>query len=622
MDASLAETSFETIGRESFIARTELVLGSVVCVVASLLLVFEVLLLFAGVVCRYLLNNPLVWSDELASIVFLWLAMFGASLAYARGQHMRMTSLNDALTGSAHAVMSTLAVILPLLFVVLILRASYEFALDEGMMTTPALGLSNAWRASALPVGFALMLAFGILRLLRAPDWRALAISLAITALLVGVLVAAMPLFKLAGKWNLAIFFVALVGAGVFSGIPIAYCFGLATFGYLSLATRIPVEILVGRIQEGMSHLILLAIPLFVFLGLLMEATGMARVMIAFLYTLVGHMRGGLSFVLIGAMYLVSGISGSKTADMAAVAPGLVPEMKARGEDPGELTALLAATGAQTETIPPSLALIAISSSAGVSTAALFVGGFVPGLVVGLFLCALVWWRSRSRPNHVTRAPAKQILTTLLAAFPALLLPFVIRTAVVEGAATATEVSTIGVCYTLLVGWVCYDRISWSRLSALLIDTASLAGAILFVVGAATGMAWALTQSGFSRDLAAFLTHLPGGAAAFMATSMVIFVVVGAVLEGIPAIVLLAPLLLPIARALGIHEVHYAMVAILAMGIGYFTPPLGIGYYTACAFANVPPSRGLHAMTIYAAALFVGLCLVAAVPWISIGLLR
>jgi tripartite ATP-independent transporter DctM subunit len=324
---------------------------------------------------------------------------------------------------------------------------------------------------------------------------------------------------------------------------------------------------------------------------------------------------------LIGAMYLVSGISGSKTADMAAIAPGLVPEMKARGEDPGELTALLAATGAQTETIPPSLALIAISSSAGVSTAALFVGGFLPGLVVGLILCGLVWWRSRSRPNNVTRASAKHILATLLAASPALLLPFVIRTAVVEGAATATEVSTIGVCYTLLVSLLCYDRVSWSRLLALLTNTASLAGAILFVVGTATGMAWALTQSGFSRDLAAFLTHLPGGALSFMLTSMAIFVVVGAVLEGIPAIVLLAPLLLPIAKALGIHEVHYAMVAILAMGIGYFTPPLGIGYYTACAFANVSPGQGLHAMMIYTAALFVGLCLVAAVPWISIGFL-
>jgi TRAP-type C4-dicarboxylate transport system permease large subunit len=156
----------------------------------------------------------------------------------------------------------------------------------------------------------------------------------------------------------------------------------------------------------------------------------------------------------------------------------------------------------------------------------------------------------------------------------------------------------------------------------MLANTASLAGAILFVVGAATSMAWALTQSSFSRDLAAFMTHLPGGAAAFIVVSIVIFVVVGAVLEGIPAIVLLAPLLLPIAKSLGIHEVHYSMIAILSMGVGYFAPPLGIGYYTSCAIANVHPNEGLRPMMTYILALFVGLALVAAVPWFSIGFLK
>ena len=127
-----------------------------------------------------------------------------------------------------------------------------------------------------------------------------------------------------------------------------------------------------------MSHLILLAVPLFVFLGLLIEMTGMAKAMIAFLAGLLGHVRGGLSYVLVGAMYLVSGISGSKAADMAAIAPALFPEMKQRGASEGDLVALLSATGAQTETVPPSLVLITIGSVTGVSIAALFTGGLVP----------------------------------------------------------------------------------------------------------------------------------------------------------------------------------------------------------------------------------------------------
>src|SRR5882724_2029883 len=212
-----------------------------------------------------------------------------------------------------------------------------------------------------------------------------------------------------------------------------------------------------GRMDEGMSHLILLAVPLFIFLGLLIEMAGMARAMVAFLASLLGHVRGGLNYVLIGAMYLVSGISGSKAADMAAVAPVLFPEMKQRGARPGDLVALLAATGAQTETIPPSLVLITIGSVTGVSISALFTGGLLPGIVLAITLSALVWWRYRGEDlSHVTRATAGQIAKAFIIALPAIALPFVIRYAVVEGIATATEVSTIGIVYSFVIGLLIY----------------------------------------------------------------------------------------------------------------------------------------------------------------------
>ena len=216
------------------------------------------------------------------------------------------------------------------------------------------------------------------------------------------------------GNLNLIIFFVGVAGFCVFAGVPIAFGFGLATYGYLALTTNTPLMVLVGRMDEGMSHLILLSVPLFVFLGLLIEMTGMARAMVAFLASLLGHVRGGLHYVLVGAMYLVSGISGSKAADMAAVAPVLFPEMKARGAKPGDLVALLSATGAQTETIPPSLVLITIGSVTGVSIAALFTGGLLPGRgagdhAVGAGVVALPRTRicSMSRAPAAARSPAR-----------------------------------------------------------------------------------------------------------------------------------------------------------------------------------------------------------------------
>jgi tripartite ATP-independent transporter DctM subunit len=223
--------------------------------------------------------------------------------------------------------------------------------------------------------------------------------------------------------------------------------------------------------------------------------------------------------------------------------------------------------------------------------------------------------------SHVRRATWPEIGRTFLIAIPAIALPFVIRYAVVEGIATATEVSTIGIVYSVIMGLLVYRQFPWRRLYPMLIETAGLSGAILLIIGAATGMAWALTQSGFSTSLATFMTHLPGGAPMFLAVTIIMFVILGSVLEGIPAIVLFGPLLFPIARQVGVHEVHYAMVVILAMGIGLFAPPFGVGYYAACAISRVNPDEGVGPIVGYMLALLIGTILIAAVPWISIGFL-
>src|SRR5665811_2211454 len=544
--------------RRSLAASLESSLALLVEIPAALLVVAEIVILFAGVVARYGLHSPLIWSDELASILFLWLAMLGAAVAFRRSEHMRMTAVVASAKPAMRAYLDVVATSAALAFLLLIAWPAYEYAYEESFITTPALQIANVWRAAALPVGTGLMALFAFLRLARSGDVKIVLSAVLSVALLMAVFWLAQPWLRPLGNINLIIFFVGVAGFCVFTGVPIAFGFGLAIFGYLALTTRTPLMVLVGRMDEGMSHLILLSVPLFVFLGLLIEMTGMARAMVAFLASLLGHIRGGLHYVLVGAMYLVSGISGSKAADMAAVAPVLFPEMQRRGAKPGDLVALLSATGAQTETIPPSLVLITIGSVTGVSIAAIFTGGLLPGVVLAATLCTVVWFRYRGDDlSHVTRSSAREIARAFIVALPALALPFVIRAAVVEGIATATEVSTIGIVYSFLVGAAVYRKLDLRRLPQMLIDTASLSGAILLIIGAATGMAWALTQSGFSRQLAAAMAALPGGAPMFLAVSVLAFIVLGSVLEGIPAIVLFGPLLFPIARQMGIHEVHY-----------------------------------------------------------------
>ncbi len=622
IDAPNGAGAIQTPGHGALIVSLENILARLVEIPAALLVIAEIIILFAGVVSRYGFHSPLIWSDELASILFLWLAMLGSVIALQRNEHMRMTAAVAKCSPELRAFLDAVATASALAFLLMVAWPSWDYAYEESFITTPALQISNSWRAAALPIGIGLMAIFALLRLLRLGNKRTMILAVISVAVISAAFWFAQPLLRPLGNLNLVIFFVGLVAFCVFAGVPIAFAFGLAIFSYLVLTTHTPTMVLIGRMDEGMSHLILLAVPLFVFLGLLIEMTGMARAMVAFLASLLGHVRGGLHYVLVGAMYLVSGISGSKAADMAAIAPVLFPEMKQRGAKPGDLVALLSATGAQTETIPPSLVLITIGSVTGVSIAALFTGGLLPGLVLAITLSALVWWRYRNEDlSHVQRARPKEILRTFIIALPALALPFVIRAAVVEGIATATEVSTIGIVFAIFAGLVIYRQFDWGRLAPMLIETASLSGAILLIIGTATGMAWGLTQSGFSRSLAAMMTGLPGGPAIFIAVSIVAFMILGSVLEGIPAIVLFGPLLFPIAKAVGVHEVHYAMIVILAMGIGLFAPPFGVGYYAACAIGRVDPADGMKPIWGYLLALLIGLIIVAAVPWISIGFL-
>ena len=602
------------------IARIEKALATAVEIPTAALVLVEIFVLLAGVVSRFVFHNPFVWSDELASILFLWLAMLGSVVAIQRVQHMRLTAIVNRMGVARREHAEILAVAVPALFLAILLPMACDYAAEEYYIETPALGLSNIVRAGAIPVGVALMLLTCVLRMVRFRFKALLTIGIILAVIAAGLWFAS-PVLKAIGNWNLVFFFVVLLATAVLLGVPIGFAFGTATLVFLMCVTKVPLTIVVSRMDEGMSSLVLLAVPLFVFLGLLIDMTGMARAMVAFLAGLLGHVRGGLYFVLLGAMYLVSGISGSKAADMAAVAPVLFPEMKRRGSNDGEMVSILSASGAMSETIPPSLVLITIGSVTGVSIAALFTGGLLPGFVLAVALGVVAWWRSRGEAVG-KRAKGSEVGRAFVVALPALLLPFVIRSAVVEGVATATEVSTIGIAYATVCGLAIYRQFDWKRLYPMLLETACLSGAILLIIGTATGMAWALTQSGFSRALAQAMASVPGGGLGFLLISIVAFVVLGSVLEGIPAIVLFGPLLFPMAKAAHVNEVHYAMVVILAMGVGLFAPPLGVGYYAACAIGQVSPDSGMRRIWPYLAALMVGLVAVAAIPWLSTGFLR
>jgi tripartite ATP-independent transporter DctM subunit len=571
---------------------------------------------------RYVLHHALVWTDELATIIMLWLSMLGAVIAWRRSEHMRLTALARAIGGRASQWFDATVALIVAAFALEMLPASQKLFVDDLIDVTPVLNLPRSWIIAAIFVGMALLLVLSITRLLEIDRSIVLRVF-AVSVVVVAAFFVARPFFATLGNINLVIFFFFIVGGAIAIGTPIAFAFGFGTLTYILFATKVPLEVVVSRMDEGASNIVLLAIPMFILLGYLIVSGGIAQRLVAALASLVGHLRGGLGIVLVFAMYVVSGISGSKTADMAAVAPVLFPEMRRRGSEPNDLVAMLASAGAMAETIPPSLVLIIIGSVTGVSIGALFTAGLVPALLAAICLLVVILWRSRGDKIELAkRATLREISIAMFAAIPGFALPFLIRAAVLGGVATATEVSTVGILYSVLVGVFLYRELKWSAIYPVLRETAALTGAIMLIIATATAMGWALTQSGFAQQLSESLGHAPGGAAGFMALSVLLFIVLGSVLEGIPAVVLFGPLLFPIAKSFGIDEVQYAMVAVLGMGVGLFAPPLGFGYYAACALGRVSPDHAMKRMIPYLSSIVVALIMVAAVPWFSTGFLH
>ncbi|HLZ05293.1 MAG TPA: TRAP transporter large permease subunit [Bradyrhizobium sp.] len=615
-------TAQTSIPSRQIFARFDRALGRLVEAAAAAILVAETVLLGAATTARYVFDAPLTWSDELATLLFIWLSMLGAVVALRRGEHMRLTAFIRNLSPAWRARVDALALTLVCTLLAALVMPTWEHVQSHLISPTPVLDISEAYREAAILVGILLMLLTAIDRLLQYATTMQMAGSLAVIAVVGAALQLAAPWLEDLGNTNLLIFFLGLVAFAMVIGTPIAFAFLLATVAYLEFATQIPMLIVPGRVSEGMSHIVLLAVPMFVLLGALIELAGLARAMIAFLVSLIGHLRGGLQYVLLGAMYLVSGISGAKAADMAAVAPALFPEMKQRGSSEGDLVSLLSASAVMSETIPPSIVLITVGSVTGVSIAALFTGGLLPAIVGALALVVVIFIQTRKEDLHdVKRVDARAKLKLFAVALPGLGLPILIRSAVVEGVATATEVATIGVVYTILAGMFFYRCFDWRRVYPILVDTVALSGAILLVVGAATAMAWALTQSGFSQQLVNMMSAVPAGRWGFLVISALAFVVLGSVLEGVPAIVLFGPLLFPIARLMGVNEIHYAIIAVFSMGLGLFTPPFGVGFYLACAIGRVAPDEAIRHVWPHLAALVVALLLIIFIPWISTGFL-
>ncbi|MBI3371249.1 MAG: TRAP transporter large permease [Betaproteobacteria bacterium] len=414
---------------------------------------------------------------------------------------------------------------------------------------------------------------------------------------------------------TLALTFVALL----LLSVPVSFAMGLASVAAILWQGKTPLNTVVTQMVSGMDSFPLMAIPFFILAGELMERAGISERLVNLAKALVAHVRGGLAMTVIVAEYLFSGISGSTAADVSAIGSMLIGPMERAGYKKGEAIAIICAATAMGILVPPCIFMIVLASMTNQSIGAMFVAGFVPAVVIAVGLIAYVYWKAgKLGIPRETKATRRQLLAALGDGAIAMVMPVIIFGAIFGGITTVTEAAVVAVLYSAFVGLAVYRRFGVRDLPVILIASTINTAMIMLLVGVATVFSWILTVERVPQSVAALVTGISNSPWIFLLVSNVIFILFGAILEGLPALIVFVPVMYPIALQLSIDPLHYGILVIASIGIGIFLPPIGVGLFIACAIGKMNMMDAARYMAPYLGILFLGLLVVTFVPWFTL----
>jgi tripartite ATP-independent transporter DctM subunit len=586
------------------------------------LIVAQAVVVGLQVIGRHILREPIPWTEEIARVLLVWLMCVGGISALRDGQHPRVTALLRLLSDPhRQAVERGLRLVLIAFFACLVIPA-FRLTIESAHERLPASGLSGAAISAVLPVSLVLMSLVLVQQLCQAgytvwqdrssKTWAAGAAGLALASVLVPLVAGAAPIVILVSGF--------LVTAAL--GVPLAFTLALTSLTYLLGIGGVSLIILPIKILGGVDSFVLLAIPLFIVGGAFMESGGISERIVDLAMAIVGRVRGGLAMVAVVAEILFSGISGSTAADVSAISSLLVPSMRRAGYSGPEAVSVVAAASAMGILVPPCLTMVVLGSLVNLSIVTLFLAGFVPAFILAAVLLILIALRAR-RQNW----PVSKRVTTLelaraarRAAVP-LGLPIILFGGIFSGLTTVTEAALIAVVYALVAGMF-MGGIRRDELPEQLARSGVVTATTLWVLAAASAFAWILVREWVPQMLGEWIGGVGAGRTGVLAMTVALFVVVGALLEGLPALLIFGPILFPISRLVGIDPVHYGIVIVAAMGIAFFLPPVGVGLSIAAGIARVDIDEVSRTYVPYLAALLIGLALIAAFPVITLVLPR
>jgi len=592
-------------------------LQTLVSAICALLLAADLGVVLLSVFYRYVLSAPIEWSDDVARGLMVALSFFGAASALARNENIGVGFFVARLGPRARRRVDATAALVVAATAVSI--AWYAIALGRfttGQTTGSGLPLELTFYPMGAGAVCLSVFALAQFLLRRAED---IAIALLIAALAAGAAYG----WSVVGGWGSDLpMTVAFIGC-VAGGVPIGFALGFTSLVFIWVEGALPGVIFAQQMARGIDNFVLLAIPFFILVGYLMEANGMSVRLIALLERLVGRVRGGLNVVMVLSMVIFSGISGSKMADVAAVGSVLIPAARRQRQNPGGAVALLAASAVMAETIPPCINLIILGFVANLSIGGLFMAGLLPAGLMALALIGVaILFGGEARLSTPDNAPKKPLAELWSGAAVTLGLLVVIFGGFRSGIATATEISAFAAFYALTIGGLAFRELGPRAIARAFVNSATRAGLVLFIVAAAQSLSFILTLQQIPQALAELMIAVTRGSAGwlFLPLSILILIVMGSILEGAAALIIFAPLLLPVAADVGVNGLHFGVVLVIAMGIGLFAPPLGLGLYGACLIGEVPIEATVKPMLGYLGLLLACLLVIAFTPSLTLWL--
>jgi tripartite ATP-independent transporter DctM subunit len=586
-------------------------------------LAVDVCVVFVSVILRYFLHSPVDWAEEAAGGLMITLVFLSGATVLARRRHVGIEVFRSLLPQGWREPAVQLGGWAVAGVAGALTYSSWLLLLDSVNVTTP---IGTPQWALTLPVfvGALFMTIAGLANAISGATrhtWNTLAIAV-LSCLGIG----AWNFFMEDRGWAIApwVLLTSAFFGSLIAGVPIAFVLALSSLVYFLAEPSLPMVIYSQQVMAGMDHFVLLAIPFFVLAGIIMERNGMSSRLIELLVRLFGRVRGSMNLIAILATAFFSGVSGSKLADIAAVGGIIVPAVRRTKQDANETAAVLACSAVMAETIPPCVNLIIMGFVANISIGGLFLAGLVPAAVLAIGLSAMaVYFGKKIDPE--TALPVRKPWPQLLGgALIALLMVGMIGKGVTSGVATSTEVSAFAVVYALVAGALAFRELTLKSVISIFVRAASMAGGILFIVATASSVAFALTVQQLPAMLSDSMTHLAHtyGSTVFILVSALLMVVFGAILEGAPALIIFGPLLTPIAQQVGVHPLHFGTVVVIAMGLGLFSPPFGLGLFATCAMTGTRVENVTRPMLKYLLLLAIMLVGLIFVPVISLWLPR